>query len=211
LSYQWQFNGTNLTQATTSILTITNAQSDNAGTYLVVVSNTAGSVTSTNATLTVNTPPSISQQPQSQTVKSGSTANFSVIAGGTAPISYQWRFNGSNLGGETASSLSITDAQDVNSGSYTVVISNMVGATTSSPAILSVSAPQPLQLSNAISDGKSIHFSLSGNPAATLAIESSSNLVNWILITNLVNTNGSVQFDAPIQSDPSLFYRAYSP
>jgi hypothetical protein len=56
-SYQWQFNGNNISGATSATYTISNAQVANAGTYSVTVSNNAGSVVSNNATLTVNTPP----------------------------------------------------------------------------------------------------------------------------------------------------------
>ncbi len=57
LSYQWQFNGTNLSGATASSLVLANVQLADAGNYSVVISNLAGTVTSSNATLTVNLPP----------------------------------------------------------------------------------------------------------------------------------------------------------
>ena len=53
LAYQWQFVGTNLPAATNSILTLTNITMDEAGTYQVVVTNSAGSVTSSVAQLTI--------------------------------------------------------------------------------------------------------------------------------------------------------------
>jgi T5SS/PEP-CTERM-associated repeat protein len=57
LSYQWQFNGTNIAAATTSVYTRTNSQLTNAGSYTVVITNAAGSITSAVATLTVLNPP----------------------------------------------------------------------------------------------------------------------------------------------------------
>ena len=78
----------------------TNIQPAQAGNYSVLVANVAGSVTSTVATLTVTqpaVPPAITVQPQSRTNSVGTTATFTVMAAGTAPLSYQWRFNGSNL------------------------------------------------------------------------------------------------------------------
>ncbi len=57
LSYQWSFNGTNLAGATTSSLPLMNVQFSQAGSYAVVVTNVLGSVTSSNAVLTVNPPP----------------------------------------------------------------------------------------------------------------------------------------------------------
>ncbi len=57
LSYQWTFDTTNIVAATNATLVLTNVQLTNAGIYAVVVSNPAGSVLSSNATLTVNPPP----------------------------------------------------------------------------------------------------------------------------------------------------------
>ena len=85
LSYQWRRNGGNLTGATTSVLTITNAQATNAATYAVFVTNLWGAVTSSNATLTVPDP-YINNQPQSQVVAAGAPATFTVGAVGTAPL-----------------------------------------------------------------------------------------------------------------------------
>ena len=56
LSYQWQLNGTNVAGATATSLMLTNVQSADAGVYSVVVTNTLGMATSSNATLTVNVP-----------------------------------------------------------------------------------------------------------------------------------------------------------
>src|SRR2546422_2254966 len=81
--------------------------SDECGRLPVVVSNSAGSVTSNAATLTVNAavvPPSITTQPTSQTVTAGQSATFSVAASGTAPLSYQWRKNGTAISGATSAS-----------------------------------------------------------------------------------------------------------
>ena len=61
-----------------------------------------GNVTSNAATLTVNAAavaPTITTQPVNQTVTAGQTATFTVVAGGTAPLSYQWQKNGVNIAG----------------------------------------------------------------------------------------------------------------
>ena len=57
LTYQWSFNGTNITGATDTTLTLTNVQLSQAGSYTVLVTNAYGSALSTNAVLTVNPPP----------------------------------------------------------------------------------------------------------------------------------------------------------
>ena len=143
LGYQWFFNtNTVLSGATGTNLAIVSAQPTNAGAYTVRVSNIAGSVTSAVATLTVLVPPSITTQPQGQTVTAGSNVLFSVVAAGDATLGYQWYFNTSNLlAGANATSLTITNAQTNNAGGYSVVVANGVGAITSAVATLNVLVP----------------------------------------------------------------------
>ncbi len=140
LSYQWQFNATNIAGATATNYTRTNVQSADAGNYSVVVTNLAGSLTSSNAVLTVNdVPPSIAAQPQNQSVPPGKNATFTVVVTGTAPLSYQWQFNLVNLPGGTNSTYSITNVQSANLGYYRVIVSNSLGSVTSIEAALSLS------------------------------------------------------------------------
>mgnify|MGYP003342195808 CR=1 FL=1 len=82
-------------------------------------------------------PPSITAQPVGQTVVAGSTATFSVTATGTAPLSYQWFYNGTNLlAGATNTVLALANVQTNQAGSYTVVVTNAYGSVTSAPASL---------------------------------------------------------------------------
>ena len=90
------------------------------------------------------TVPFILLQPQDQTTPSGGNAGFTVFRAGTVPTAYQWRFNGTNLAGATASSLSLTNVQVSDAGSYSVVLSNSTGALASSNAFLTVAVPNPL-------------------------------------------------------------------
>ncbi len=85
--------------------------------------------------------PSITRQPQSQTVGVGANAVFSVVAAGSSPLRYQWRFNGVSLSGAVGSSLTLTNAQATNSGNYSVLITNAYGSVTSSNAVLAVVVP----------------------------------------------------------------------
>ncbi len=146
LTYQWRFNGTNLAGATAPTNIIAAVQATNAGNYTVVVANPVGSVTSIVATLTVNGPPSIGTQPQDQTVIVGSPASFIVVATGTAPLSYQWRKNGTNIVGATTATNSIASAQITNAGVYSVVVTNVAGSITSAPAILTVNVAPTITL-----------------------------------------------------------------
>jgi len=149
LSYQWQKNGVNIAGATAaSYATPATTTSDNGATFRVVLSNTAGTVTSAAATLTVNptlAAPTITTQPVNQTVSAGQTATFTVAAAGTAPFGYQWQKNGVNIAGATAASYTTpaTTTSD-NGATFRVVVSNTVGTATSSTATLTVnSAPAP--------------------------------------------------------------------
>jgi len=83
--------------------------------------------------------PFITVQPQSQIVAEGSPATLSVTAGGTAPLRYQWRFNGTNLPATTNAALTFVSAQLANAGNYSVVITNIAGSVTSLVATLTVS------------------------------------------------------------------------
>ncbi len=145
LNYQWLFNGTNLSGATTNPLTLANVQLTNAGNYSVTITNIAGSVTSSVAVLTVtNAAPSISTQPQSQSVLAGQTATFSVTASGTLPLNYQWRLGGTNLSGATTNPFVLANVQTTNAGNYSVVITNIAGSVTSSVATLTILFTNPV-------------------------------------------------------------------
>src|SRR5208282_4505705 len=100
----------------------------------VVVTNAAGSITSSVATLTVLVPPTIAAPPQSLTVTQGQNAAFSVTPAGTAPFAYQWLFNGGAISAATTSGYTVANAQSTNAGSYTVVVTNAAGSITSSAA-----------------------------------------------------------------------------
>jgi hypothetical protein len=91
VSYQWRKGGQNLAGATASSYTIASAQTGDAGSYDVVVTNSVGSVTSNSATLTIQVPPVITQQPVSLNVAPGGTATFTIVATGTPTLSYRWQ------------------------------------------------------------------------------------------------------------------------
>jgi alpha-tubulin suppressor-like RCC1 family protein len=240
LSYQWQFNNTNIAGATSSILTLLNVQTTDSGNYSVAISNSIATVVSTNALLTVIgnpnvpptvvffsptnnmnfgsvsnigvyaqvsdvdgivtnldffsgtnllqsfsgsltnnagiygflwtnlpagaysitaratddsgavattapleftvgiAPPTITSQPASQVANAGTNVTFSVVATGTAPLSYQWQFNNTNIAGATSSILTLLNVQTNDSGNYTVIVTNPYGTITSSAALVVV-------------------------------------------------------------------------
>jgi len=85
--------------------------------------------------------PTITTQPAALNVTSGSIASFSVVAAGISPLTYQWRKDGADIAGATASSYSISSTSSTSAGNYTVVVSNLAGSVTSGTATLTVNTP----------------------------------------------------------------------
>ncbi len=154
LAYQWRkgttnlVNGGNVSGATTATLLLSNVQAGDAATdYNVVVTNSVSSATSANAALTVNAAaPFVVTPPAAQSVTTGSPFTLTVVATGTAPLAYQWRkdtgalVDGGNIAGATTASLTVSNAQAADAGSYDVVVTNGVNpAATSAAAAVTVS------------------------------------------------------------------------
>ncbi len=136
---QWDKGGVAITGETGSALTLNNVQPSDAGTYTAVVTNSAGTVTSTGAVLTVtaSSAPVITSQPQGHTVATGGSVVFSVGATGGG-LTYQWTKGGSPISGATSSQYLISNAQASDAAGYTVTVSNGSGAVTSTAAGLTV-------------------------------------------------------------------------
>ena len=87
------------------------------------------------------TGPTISSQPISQSVTAGQTATFSVVAGGTAPLGYQWQKNGATITGATSASYTTPATTTSSNGStFQVLVNNSTGSITSSAATLTVNS-----------------------------------------------------------------------
>src|ERR1019366_6451300 len=173
-AYQWYFNSTNtISGATNSTLNLTNVQTTTGGSYLVVVTNIAGSATSTVATLTVYVPPTITTQPQSVGTVGGPgvSTTFFVVAGGTAPLSYQWYFNNAKMGpGSTSSNLTVNVGGPPNAGNYTAVVKNNYGSVTSAVATLTVYVLPGIQTqpqNQTVLQGTNVSFSVVTNNGGT--------------------------------------------
>ncbi len=174
LAYQWRWGGTNIASATTSILTLPNVQPSQAGQYFVFITNSAGSATSSSATLTVLNPPAISAPPASQTVATGSNVTFTVTASGSATLAYQWRWGGTNIAAATTSSLTLPNVQPASAGLYSVRITNSVGSVTSSDATLTVLNPPAISAhpaSQTVATGSNVTFTVTASGSATLAYQ----------------------------------------
>jgi hypothetical protein len=97
------------------------------------------------ATLTLL--PTITTQLNSSSVATGGVARFSVVATGSAPLTYQWMKDGTSISGATSSTYTIASTKTTDAGSYTVTVTNSAGSVTSNPATLSVTAPNLSNLS----------------------------------------------------------------
>jgi hypothetical protein len=228
-TYQWYKNNAAISGATSSTYAVASLQTIDAGTYKVVVTNSIGAATSSNAVVSINSGPSITTQPLSQTVRSGASVSFSVTATGTAPFTYQWKKAGVNIAGATASSYVIAAAAAANGGEYSVVVSNVAGSATSATATLTVQVPvaitvQPVGVT--VNAGSLLSLSvtatgtgplayqwykdavaISGGTAATYSVASAA-LSHWgtytVRVTNAQGAVTSAAANVLIAAAPSL-------
>jgi hypothetical protein len=179
-SYQWRRNGTAIAAATDSIYTTPALTlADSGVSYSVVVSSGAGTVTSNNATVTVNPlPVGFSAQPANAAVTAGQTATFTVAATGSAPISYQWRRNGAAIAGATSASYTTAATAVADNGAtFTVVVSNAANAVTSDAATLVVTAAAvapsigTAPAAVTVSEGQTATFTVTATGTAPLAYQ----------------------------------------
>ena len=126
LSYQWRLNGVNISGANGTMLAVSNIQLGNRGQYTCLVSSPLGSIITQPATLSLNTVAAI-VQPQFLSVPPGTNVTFLAGVIGLGVFQYQWRFFGINIPGATNTSLTLTNVQVANGGSYSFVVSSPTG------------------------------------------------------------------------------------
>lgn len=125
MTYQWRRNGVPLQDARESTLMIDSVMTQQAGNYDVVVTNAAGSTTSTAAVLSVAAgTPFIAMPPAHQMLRPGDPLQLAVLARGTPPLKYQWRRNGRAIPGATASIFELEDVTVAAAGGYTVSVTS---------------------------------------------------------------------------------------
>ena len=163
LTYQWAKDDTDLPGETEATLSLTNVQLADAGNYSVTVTNSVGSVTSSAVALVLSgVPPTITMPPVARTVTAGSVATFSVVAGGSPTLTYQWRktttalTNGGKISGATGATLTVTNAQVADASSYDVVVTNGSGFVTSGAVGLTVTAAAPTIVTSPVAQSVTI-------------------------------------------------------
>ena len=173
IRYQWLRDGAVLAGETNIWLALPGVQYGQRGGYQFIATNDFGAVTSSVANLDILQAPQVTQDVQPQTVMVGTLVTLSVAASGAAPLHYQWLFNsvplndnGSITGSQT-STLQIASAQKMNSGLYSVVITNAAGTANSAAELEVVPLPvftlQPNGLTNV--SGASISLSVAASDA----------------------------------------------
>lgn len=163
LAYQWRKGGAAISGASAATYTIAATVAGDAGSYDVVVSNSAGSVTSAAATLAVaaaSSLPVIVTQPVSQSVLAGASLTLTVTASGSGALTYQWRKAGIPIAGATASGYTIARVAAADAGTYDVVVSNADGSTASNSLTLSVTTASSVSstLGSAVYDAAMLFY-----------------------------------------------------
>jgi hypothetical protein len=153
-------------------------------------------------------PPTITSQPQNRIVAPGQNASFAVTASGTAPLTYAWRFEGTNLPSGTTNPLTIVNCQAAHAGSYDVILANPVGSVTSAVATLALAAPPVLITPQLVLNGQ-MRFTLSGRTGLSYAIETTTNMMDWTQTRSYTNITGDVTFtETNALSAPFRAFRA---
>jgi hypothetical protein len=180
--YQWTFNGTNLPDATSNVLVITNIDLPNLGDYQALVYNAYSTNSSDSASL--NLSPSLISPFYGATTIWGKPATFSVGAVGSGSLAYQWYFNGMPISGANGATLNFTSIQFTNGGYYSVVVSSPYGSATNGVYEVVVN---PANVTLGFYPG----LTIGGVEGYSYIIQSSTNLANpsgWVTLTNLTLT-----------------------
>jgi hypothetical protein len=203
-TYKWYFNNAPIPGATAAQYTVVGAQTINNGNYYVVVSNAAGSATSSTATLSVTAlAPYFVVNPTGASVSAGSSRTLIGLANGSQPISYQWQRNGTNISSATFTNLVLTNLAIADSGAYALVAANAAGSSTSTVAQITVSQGPAIQepLANQVLDART---------TATLSVTAGGSptlMYSWQLNgANIAGTNSTLVI-SNIQPSQSGYYR----
>lgn len=197
LAYQWRTNGTAIPGATSSSYTVTGAQPSNSGIYDVIVSNLVNSLTSSGALVSViYYPPTITAQPVGGNILAGNSYSLNASAVGTAPLSWQWRKNGTPIPGANSNSYIFNPTQLTDAGFYDAVVTNVVGTVTSSVATIyagyaPVITQQPVSMTNAF--GSTVVFSCNATGPLPMNYQWFQNSTNLLGQTNATLTLTNLQ------------------
>lgn len=162
-------------------------------------------------------PPQIVTQPQNVVAPAGSLAWLRVVALGVPAPVYQWQFNGTNLTdngritGSQSNTLAIANVQLADAGSYSVIMTNIVGSTNSQPATLSLgNAASPVfQSATLAASNGAINITWSATPGGTYQVQYTTNLgqANWLNLDGPIAATNTTAAASDLTTDQQRFYR----
>lgn len=148
---------------------------------------------------TAASPPVIVHQPQNSMVRFGGNVTFNVLATSWSPLGFQWQHNSTNISGATSSSLTISDADHVDGGVYSVIVTNQGGSIVSSDASLSLYTCN----FNVAGMTQSTQRSALGGEGTMSFYLAFSNDCPW----SIVNTNDWITITSPLSGNGDSFVR----
>jgi hypothetical protein len=205
---------TNLSQPISQWQLIGTVTAGTNGLFQFIDTNTAGISHKfyTMSSFLVPSLPSVTISPQNPTVVIGGAASFTSSVGGTPPFSYQWYLNSAPASGATNTLLAFNPVAANEAGNYQLVVTNSFGSATSAVDQLTVLL-QPNLYGFSLGTNRVFTLDLASAPASTNRIWSSTNLINWqVLTTNIPDATGLFQFmDTNTQGSKVKFYRLSTP
>jgi hypothetical protein len=211
ITYQWKKNDVAIAGATSGSFYVSAVTLSDGGSYTVLATNPAGSVTSNVAVVNVSAPvaPTITTQPLAQNVAFGSSLSLSVAVSGTPPFAYLWKKDGVELSGgttsttTTSSSFFVSSPTPANNGSYTVTVFNATGSVTSNAVAVTIAgakAPaittQPVARTVTAGSSVSLSVGYSSTGTGSLAVQW---LRNGVPVANA--RSSSLSFNPVKESD----------
>ena len=156
-------------------------------------------------------PPVLTSQPQSLVVAQRTAVTLNVTAGGTAPLAYQWWKNNAPMSQQTNATLLIRSPQSRDTGIYSVVITNFVGAVTSAPASFSVVSASMISFDSTATNLVTAFPAVRG---LQYAVDSAASLAagSWANFTNVFpDYGGMIWLTNAITDSNGMFIRVHSP
>jgi hypothetical protein len=225
ISWQWRFNGTQLPGETNASLFIDYLRNEDAGTYDVFALNSGGAAFSSAAQVLIAESPYISTAPPAVFgTNAGSNVTFTVTAGGSAPLTYQWKRDGVDIPGATVPALTLTNLILTDSANYTLAVSNAYGVANATTLLQVLIRPAVTNhiVSQTVLQGANATFTLTAGPNHPLVplgfrwIRNGGSLpgittsVPVLVITN-VQASGTIRVAVTNAALPSSGTGAFSP
>ena len=157
-----------------------------------------------------STAPTLTAQPQNQSVATGGSVTFAAVANGSAPLFYQWYFHTNQpIIAGTNSTLVLANVQNTNAGSYLVIVTNSAGSVTSAVAQLTLLQPAVApQISFVSQSGGIFGFQVAGGSGQNYSVQVSTNLTDWASVFTTNPASGNFFWNEPgMEKYSQRFYR----